>query len=291
MMDRARMASHRSGMTGGAGTRLLAFTACLAAMVLATSYGPALSQQELKPLPWGRDSGPPPRPVPPDPQQQPGPPAGQPTAWKALLVAGDDAQHVFTNAVGTLHRTLTGFGVSPADIGMLTADARSRDTVATFENLAAQTRTLAGAANVGCFVYMTSHGQRDGGLYFRRSNGMLPPAYLDQVLDRGCGDRPTVVITSGCYSGLYVDTPAMRRANRIVLTAARSDRTSFGCSNDYQYTFYDHCFLDALRRGAPWTAITHRIRACVERREEQVGAIASFPQNFFGSRVAALTAF
>ena len=112
-------------------------------------------------------------------------------AWKALLVAGDDAQHVFTNAVGTLHRTLTGFGVSQADIGVLTADARTRETVATIENLAAQTRTLAGPAGTGCFVYMTSHGARDGGLYFKRSNTVLPPGYLDQILDRGCADRPT----------------------------------------------------------------------------------------------------
>ena len=286
----------RMGLRGIAGRvassrRLSAL--CIAAMVLVWSPSPTDAQQELRPLPWGRDAGgPPPPPVPPGPPPSgPQPPAAQPTTWKALLVAGDDAQHVFTNAVDTLHRGLTGFGISPGDIGVLKADARTRDTVATMENLAAQTRTLSGPANTGCFIFMTSHGQRDAGLYFKRSNAMLPPGYLDQILDRGCADRPTVVVTSGCYSGLYVDTPAMRRANRIVLTAARSDRTSFGCSNDYQYTFYDHCFLDALRQGAPWVAISHRIRACVERREEQVGAIASFPQTFFGGKVAALTAF
>jgi hypothetical protein len=271
--------------------RLLALATCLGAMILAWSHGPAIGQPEIKALPWGRDGAPPLRPVPSGPDQQPGPPAIQPTAWKALLVAGDDTQHVFTNAVGALHRMLAGFGVSPANIGVLTADARTRETAATIENLAAQTRILAGPAGTGCFVYMTSHGARNGGLYIKRSNTVLPPGYLNQILDRGCADRPTVVITSGCYSGLYVDTPDMRRSNRIILTAARSDRTSFGCGNDYQYTFYDHCFLDTLRQGESWVAITHRIRACVERREEQIGAIASFPQNFFGSRVASLTAF
>lgn len=80
-------------------------------------------------------------------------------------------------------------------------------------------------------------------------------------------------------------------ADIIVLTAARADRTSFGSSNGYQFTFYDHCFLASVNRGAAWAAIAHRIRACVERREAQVNAIASFPQTFFGARIAGLTAF
>ncbi|HJQ59638.1 MAG TPA: hypothetical protein VJ890_22210 [Vineibacter sp.] len=265
----------------------------MAGVLLAIGLAAAAQAQELRELPW-RNRGTAPPPVvspPPTPDPAPHSAGSQPTSWKAVLVAGDDAQHVFSNAIAALRRQLTGFGVAPTDISVLTADSRDRATIADRANFDAQSARLVGPAGSGCFVFITSHGQRNEGLYLKRARIMLAPAHLDFVVNRGCGDRPTVVVTSGCYSGLYTDDPGMRRANRILLTAARADRTSFGCSNDYQFTFYDHCFLDSLRRGEPWTAIAQRVRACVERRESQVDAIASFPQTFFGPRVAGLTAF
>jgi hypothetical protein len=270
----------------------------LAVALIAVGHHPAPAQaQELRGLPW---SNRPPAP-PPAPPPSPMPPAGQAptgqtpgvsaTGWKAVLVAGDDAQHVFTNAVETLRRQLMAFGVGAGDVAVLTADARDPRMVADRTNFDALSGRLTGPSGAGCFVFITSHGQRNEGLFLKRARMMLAPGHLDAVLDRGCGDRPTVVITSGCYSGIYADNRNMRRDHRIVLTAARADRTSFGCSNEYQFTFYDNCLLDSLRRGAAWVAIAHRVRACVERREEQVNALPSFPQTFFGARVSGLTAF
>ena len=83
----------------------------------------------------------------------------------------------------------------------------------------------------------------------------------------------------------------MRRSNRIILAAARADLPSFGCSATERYTYYDRCFLDSVKRGAPWQAIAGSISACVAQTERQRGSPASHPQSFFGDKVAALTAF
>lgn len=223
------------------------------------------------------------------PAPRPAPPTGsQPASWKVLLIAGDDAQPVFNNAVEALRQHLRASGVAATDIAVLKADAPSRDAIANRANVEAQSRRLAGPATSGCFVFFTSHGHPRGGLIVRRPNGVISPRQLDQMLDRACGERPTVVVTSGCFSGVYTDDRAMRRANRVLLAAARADLPSFGCGAHERYTYYDQCFLESLKRGLPWTAVAAGIGACVDRTERRRGNPPSFPQSFVGSRVTGL---
>ncbi|WP_186002610.1 C13 family peptidase [Mycobacterium sp. KBS0706] len=217
--------------------------------------------------------------------------ADTPLRWKALLVAADDAEPVFDNGVDALRRSLLSFGVAPADIAVLKADARQADAIATKANFDRAMTGLAGPAGTGCFVYLTSHGVEGRGLFAAADDAVIPPAYLAQALDGACAGRPTVLVTSGCYSGIYTDTPALTTPDRIVLTAARADRPSFGCGRGDRYTYYDQCFLDSLKRGAAWTAIAADISGCVARRERTKHFQPSQPQSAFGRDVAGLTAF
>jgi len=217
--------------------------------------------------------------------------ADTPLRWKALLVAADDAEPVFDNGVDALRRSLLSFGVAPADIAVLKADARQPGAVATKANFDRAMTGLAGPAGTGCFVYITSHGVEGRGLFAAADDAVIPPAYLAKALDGACGGRPTVLVTSGCYSGIYTDTPALTTPDRIVLAAARADQPSFGCSADNRYTYYDECFLDSLKRGAAWTAIAADVAGCVARRERAKRFEPSRPQSAFGHDVARLTAF
>ncbi|WP_395675864.1 C13 family peptidase [Inquilinus sp.] len=217
--------------------------------------------------------------------------AEAPLRWKAVLVAADDAEPVFDNGVDSLRRSLLSFGVAPADIAVLKADASQPDAVATKANFDRAMAGLAGPAGTGCFVYLTSHGVPDQGLFAAAENAVIPPAYLARALDGACAGRPTVLVTSGCYSGIYTDTPALTTPDRIVLAAARADRPSFGCGTGDRYTYYDQCFLDSLKRGAAWTAIAADVSGCVARRERTRGFQPSQPQSVFGRDVAGLTAF
>ena len=80
----------------------------------------------------------------------------------------------------------------------------------------------------------------------------------------------------------------MAAPNRIVLTAARADRPSFGCAAERTYTVYDSCLLGALPHATTWRGIFIETKGCVELRERQLDAEPSHPQASFGAAVKTL---
>ncbi|MGH7830227.1 MAG: C13 family peptidase, partial [Candidatus Binatia bacterium] len=151
---------------------------------------------------------------------------------------------------------------------------------------------LAPAGNEGCFVFISSHGDPQRGLVMRAAKDFLGPDELDRLLDRRCGPRPTVVIASGCFSGIFARGGSMPAANRTILTAARRDRTSFGCNASRQFTIFDECVLDNLDQGRPWQAVMEGARDCVVRHEDEANVRPpSVPQMFVGPSVEGHLAF
>jgi hypothetical protein len=218
-------------------------------------------------------------------------PLTQPAAWKAVLIAGDNSEPAFDNAVDAMAEKLVGFGVQPQDIAVLKAsasDGQAADRGHIFEAFDA----LSPAGNEGCFVFITSHGDPQRGLVMRAAKDFLGPDELDRLLDRRCGQRPTVVIASGCFSGIYARGDSMPAANRTILTAARRDRTSFGCNASRQFTIFDECVLDNLDQGRPWPAVMEATRDCVVRYEDEADVRPpSVPQMFVGPSVEGHLAF
>jgi hypothetical protein len=98
---------------------------------------------------------------------------------------------------------------------------------------------------------------------------------------------PTVVIVSACYSGSFA-AGKMARSNRILLTAARGDRPSFGCQAHRIYNFFDECLLGVLPQAATWRSVSDGADRCVQRMEHALGVRPSEPQAYFGGTVAAL---
>lgn len=213
----------------------------------------------------------------------------QPARWGAILVAGDRSEPVFDNAVSSLAGRLRDSG-SVSDIVALTSIRAGTPASATFDNLRRAARSLDLSPEDGCLFFMTSHGVPGEGLSLALTGKALTPRRLDRLLDRACGKRPTVVIASGCYSGIYLD-PVLLQSNRVVLTASRSDRPSFGCAVDRIFTFYDGCLLRSVAPGRTWDAIHRQTRACVAAQEKELGAVPSQPQAAIGAEVEALTAW
>jgi hypothetical protein len=207
--------------------------------------------------------------------------------WRAVLVAGDTAQPVFDNAIRAVNTWLVEHGVAAADIHRLAASASARDRgiePATLRRVLDRISSLQSAPGDGCFVFITSHGGRNLGIYLSRKDEMLQPAALARALAQGCAGVPSVVIVSGCYSGSFAQPP-MAAPNRIVLTAARADRSSFGCAADRTYTDYDACLLGSLAHAANWQAVFAETKDCVSRREHQLSEMPSLPQAAFGDAV------
>jgi len=211
-------------------------------------------------------------------------------SWQVVLAAGDDAEPVFDNATRALSKRLAAAGVPIGNIHRLSASAAELGAAvepALANILLQRIGTLPARPGARCLIFLTSHGERGAGLWLARSNTTLSPDELAQALSRGCAAVPTVVVVSACYSGSFA-AGKMAKPNRIVLTAARDDRPSFGCQVHRVYNFFDECLLGALPKSATWRAVADGSRECVSRMERALGERPSEPQAYFGAAVANL---
>jgi hypothetical protein len=238
--------------------------------------------------------------------------------WAVIIVAGDWRAHdggpseAFDNARRDLAKDFISEGFSPANISQFTArpaadpasapPARSRRSRARHAALARPAPKLdAGPAPLkadgdaiyneltrltrqapdGCLIYFTSHGNPAG---VQIGDHLLPPEALGGMIDQACGDRPTVAIISACFSGVFL--PALDGPNRMVLTAARPDRASFGCGQSDRYTYFDGCVLQSLGQVNNFAALGPAAAACVSRREiETKSGPPSEPQTEIGAQL------
>jgi hypothetical protein len=207
----------------------------------------------------------------------PAPAAAQTFAdWAAVVVAGDWRAHggkpteAFDNARRDVSTTLVGLGFRPQNLRQFSVKPQNdtttapglSETNAVYEALEQAATTARG----GCLVYVTSHGDPSGVLV---GEDIVPPRVLGQIVDGACGQRPTVVVISACFSGVFV--PALAGANRMVLTAARRDRSSFGCGEADRYPYFDDCFLSSANEARDFGALGRAVQACVAARETKEG--------------------
>ena len=209
-----------------------------------------------------------------------------------MLAAGDDAERVFDDATATMAHRLRVAGVPAANIHRLSAsptELRRGVEPASAANLLRRIADLPVRPGERCFVFLTSHGEHNAGLWLARSQRALHPEELAQALSRGCAAAPTVVVVSSCYSGGFA-AGAMAAPNRIILTASRRDRPSFGCQVERTYSFFDGCLLSVLPKAADWKAVFEATKICVSREERTRGEQPSEPQAYFGQAAANLSA-
>ncbi|MGH6992573.1 MAG: C13 family peptidase [Caulobacteraceae bacterium] len=211
-------------------------------------------------------------------------------SWAAIVIAGDDhAAHAavptraFDNARRDIAALLARRGFSAAHIAQFSADPAKGSGVSPDDPklLLAALARLTAAAPGGCLFYITSHGNPDGVVFGSR---MAPPIALERTFDQYCPNRPVVAVISACFSGVFI--PALKGPDRLVLTAARADRSSFGCSESDLYPYFDACMLKVLPHAASFIAVIPLVRRCVaeKEREEDVGP-PSDPQAFVGPKL------
>lgn len=204
--------------------------------------------------------------------------------WAAIVVAGDWRAHDggpsegFDNARRDISKALVEAGFAKANIIQFsTHPANYPDTKplkTEFGAVNAELARLAGQATDGCLVYFSSHGSGMGIIF---GEDILTPAGMARMIGAACGNRPTVVVISACFSGVFV--PTISGPNRMVLTAARADRSSFGCGQNDKYPYFDACMLESLPGSTDFVALGRRAQACVAAREKAEGLTpASEPQ-------------
>lgn len=100
------------------------------------------------------------------------------------------------------------------------------------------------------FLFLTSHGSRDHRLAV--SLGRLPLEQISVPLLAGLLAKTPikwkVIVISACYSGGFID--ALQSDTTLVITSARADRTSFGCSDDVDMTYFGRAFFQRALSGS-----------------------------------------
>lgn len=214
--------------------------------------------------------------------------AGPFSNWAAVVVAGDYHAHsggpteAFDNARRDVSRTLAQLGFEKAAIQQFSvrperypADAPARSDAKSIRD---GLRQKAQAAKAGCLFYISTHGSPEGVILGEK---MLRPHLLAALLDDACPDRPSVVVISACFSGVFI--PPLQKGDRLILTAARPDRASFGCGESDKYPYFDDCFLSSAPGAKDFAALGAAVQACVARKERETGAEpASEPQVWIG---------
>jgi len=214
-------------------------------------------------------------------------PAGRFDGWAAVVIAADwrDGRgqpiDAFDNARRDVTAGLLAAGLPRDSTIDLTLNPASPRTSSAAEVLRA-VADLTGRAQRGCLLYFTSHGSPEGMVF--GEDGTVTPASMAQMVRQWCGTRPTVVIVSACFSGIFVN--ALEAPNRMILTAASRERTSFGCGAGETYPWFDGCVIESLPQATDFLSLAAGARACVARREQEAGiALPSEPQLFVGAEM------
>lgn len=218
--------------------------------------------------------------------------AGKPNLY-LLAFAGDGTEDVFRNEVEYAARLVRQrFGASAHALVLENNPAAlTTRPLASWSNLEAALDGLAKVMKPDqdiLLLYLTTHGGADHSLLVD-----MDPLPLDQLdaVDLGAilKKRPfrwKVVVVNACYSGGFV--PSLRGPGTLVLTAARSDRSSFGCGSESDVTYFGHAWLvDALNRTPDFIEAFQQARSEISGWEKSERLLPSEPQIDVGSGIEA----
>lgn len=137
------------------------------------------------------------------------------------------------------------------------------------------------------FVFLTSHGSKDATIDVSLYPFTFAPVSAESLrgnLDES-GVMWRIIVVSACYSGSFIDH--LKDDRTAIFTAASADRTSFGCSDERELTYFGEAFFrDALGDCESFTGSFDCAVAIIEERESSEGITASNPQKFVGELMA-----
>lgn len=141
------------------------------------------------------------------------------------------------------------------------------------------------------FLYITSHGSRDGFVSVRLGditlNDLTTENLADAINDSGIKWR--VLAISACYSGAFVEM--LRSPTTMIMTSASAEKTSFGCGDEDEFTFFGRAlFQRGLHETASFEEAFHIAQRLVAGWEKEKDYDSSQPQIDIGSQIAAYLA-
>ena len=211
----------------------------------------------------------------------------------AVVFAGDGSQNVFRNEAEYFDKLFSERLGAAGHVIVLENNPASLATrpLATWSNLEGALDAIAAKMDPRqdiLLLYFTTHGSEDHTLLVD-----MDPLPLDQI---GTGDLPgilaehpfkyKVVIVNACYAGGFI--PPLQGPNTMLITAARADRSSFGCGEQSELTWFGHAFLvNALNQTDDFQSAFQLARTQVASWEKRDHFEASDPQFSAGAGIQA----
>lgn len=208
-----------------------------------------------------------------------------------LGFAGFGEQRVFAEEIKLAAQVVGGRYGSVDRSVLLLNDRRDRDEwpLASPTALRYALRGIATKMNVDkdiLFLSLSSHGSEDASLSVTNGALMLhdltAPDLAKALGESGIKWR--VIVISACYSGSFIEE--LRNPQTIVITASAADRSSFGCADDRDLTYFGEAFYrDALPKAHSLRAAFEAAKAEIAIREKHERMMPSRPQAFFGNEI------
>jgi hypothetical protein len=211
-----------------------------------------------------------------------------------LGFAGVGDEKVFAQEIGLASRVLgERYDIGRRSLSLIN-DERDLDRapLATVSGLRYALRGLASRMHLDrdvLFLAISSHGSDDPAIAVSNSqlplNDMLTEEDLVGAL-RDSGIKWRVIIISACYAGGFIEP--LSDPQTIVIAAAAADRTSFGCSNDRDLTYFGEAFYrDALSGARSLRDAFAAAKVAIAARESREHVTPSNPQAYFGAEIQA----
>lgn len=226
------------------------------------------------------------------PRQQPGV-----VDLYAIGVAGDGTQDVFRNEAAyfatLMAQRFHARGVltlvsHPDSLAAKPAPLASYDNL--YDAISGVARRMNRREDI-LLLYLTMHGtaEHELALYFPPLvDDVLVADDLAYLLDR-TGIRNRVIVLSACYSGGFIRR--LQGNGTLLMTAARSDRPSFGCEADSSATFFGRAWLaEGLNRRTDFVEAFRYAEGRIQGWERAQELEASHPQLSEGARIKAALA-
>jgi Peptidase C13 family len=208
-----------------------------------------------------------------------------------VVSVGLDSDPVFAREAGEAAKVLARrYGAAGKTIFLAAgADDQGKGTPqGSPPNLATALAAVAAKMNLKedvLILFATTHGDPESGLAYRDGSkgvGMIAPLRLANLLD-DLGFERRMILLSACFSGVFL--PLLANENSIIVTAAASNRTSFGCAPGNDWTFFGDALINnGLRKSQPFDKATEEAVALIAKWEASQKLLPSRPQTFVGDK-------
>lgn len=212
-----------------------------------------------------------------------------------VTVAAGGYQDIFGREAHAIRERLEQ-GLGPASRALTLSNARKDLPVLPMANRTNLAAVLADVARDYdprrdiAVLYLTAHGGKDASLATNLPNYTdlkpLSADFLAQTLDK-LGIARRIVVVSACYSGTWI--APLASPDTITLTASSSDRTSFGCDDEREFTLFGDAMNRALARPDRSLADSFvAAKSYIAQQEAKDGVSESRPQSDVGVNMQAV---